>query len=370
MSMETLILYLFIALFFSFLCSILEAVLLSVSPAYIAGKEKEAPRTGRILSRLKENIDRPLAAILTLNTFAHTIGAAGVGAQAQKLWGNEYLSLVSALLTIAILIFSEIIPKTLGAIYWKPLAPSSGRVIRWLIVVLYPFVLISQALTRLFRKPEGESVFSRRDFSAISRIGEKEGVIQRDESRIIQNLMRFNRLDVKSIMTPRTVVMAMDEELTIGDYFNRHPRGRFTRIPIYAGTIDHITGFVRKDELLIEIINRNQDKQLKEIARPIEVVYEYTPLLTLFDKLLAKSEHISTVVDEYGGMAGIVTIEDLIETLLGIEIVDEHDTVEDMQLLARKNWQERAKKLGLLNEDGTVVSESDSGDLSGSGGSP
>ncbi len=354
--MEMLILYLFIALFFSFTCSILEAVLLSVSPAYMAVKEKEAPRTGQMLIRLKENVDRPLAAILTLNTFAHTIGAAGVGAQAQRLWGNEYLSLVSALLTIAILIFSEIIPKTLGAIYWKPLAPISGRLIRGLIILLYPFVLVSQAITRLFRKSEGESVFSRRDFSAISRIGEKEGIIQRDESRIIQNLMRFNRLDVKSIMTPRTVVMAMPENLTIGDYFNRHPKGRFTRIPIYRDVIDNITGFVRKDELLIEIINHRQETPLKEVARPIDVVYEHAPLLALFDKLLAKNEHIAAVVDEYGGLAGIVTIEDLIETLLGIEIVDEHDTVEDMQNLARKNWQDRARKLGLVNEDGTLVS--------------
>ncbi len=348
--METLILYLFIALFFSFMCSILEAVLLSVSPAYIAVKEKEAPHTGEMLTGLKENIDRPLAAILTLNTFAHTIGAAGVGAQAQNLWGNEYLSLVSALLTIAILIFSEIIPKTLGAIYWKALAPLSGRLIQWLMILLYPFVLISQYLTKLFRKPEGESVFSRRDFSAISRIGEREGVIRSDESRIIQNLMRFNRLEVKSIMTPRTVVVALEEDLTVGDYFNRMPEGRFTRIPIYRGNIDHITGFVRKDELLLEIIHGRQGRPLKEIARPIGVVYARTALLTLFDRLLAKNEHIITVLDEYGGLAGIVTIEDLIETLLGVEIVDEHDTAEDMQALARENWQKRAKKMGLIEE--------------------
>ncbi|WP_298038458.1 hemolysin family protein [uncultured Desulfuromonas sp.] len=350
--MPTLILYLFIAIFFSFLCSILEAVLLSISPAYIAGKEKEAPKTAHLLNRLKENIDRPLAAILTLNTFAHTIGAAGVGAQAQRLWGNEYLSVVSALLTLAILIFSEIIPKTLGATYWKPLAPLSARITRWMILILYPFVQISQLLTRLLRKSEEESVYSRADLSAISTIGAREGVIHEDESRIIKNLMRFNRIYVNSIMTPRTVVTALPEEMTVADYRKRGIDSPFTRIPVYRESIDQITGFVRRDEVQRQIIEGHHERALKELARKIPVVYEYAPIMALFDSLVGQNEHIAMVVDEYGGFEGIVTIEDLMETLLGIEIVDELDTVEDMQRLARENWEKRARKLGLIPDEG------------------
>ncbi len=346
--MPTLILYLFIAIFFSFLCSILEAVLLSISPAYIAVKEKEAPHTARILTGLKDNIDRPLAAILTLNTFAHTIGAAGVGAQAQRLWGDEYLSLVSGLLTLAILIFSEIIPKTLGATYWKPLAPVSARLIRGMILLLYPLVVVSQLLTRMLRKPGDESVYSRADLSAISTIGVREGVLHEDESRIIKNLMRFNHIYVNSIMTPRTVVTALPEDLTVGGYLEQGLDSPFTRIPVYRESIDQITGFVRKDELQREIIGRRLERPLKDLARTIAVVYEYTPLISLFDSLLGQNEHIAMVVDEFGGFEGIVTIEDLMETLLGIEIVDELDTVEDMQRLARENWQARARKLGLI----------------------
>ncbi len=349
--MQILILYLFIAIFFSFLCSILEAVLLSISPAYIAIMTTESPRVGRILTRLKENIDRPLAAILTLNTFAHTIGAAGVGAQAQRILGNEYLALVSALLTLAILIFSEIIPKTLGAIYWKPLAPTAARLIQGMILLLYPFVVVSQLLTRLLRKVDKESVYSRADLSAISTIGEREGVILENESRIIRNLMGFNRLYVNSIMTPRTVVMALSADSTVGDYQLHNLDCPFTRIPVYRENIDQIIGFVRKDELQREIINQHLDRPLGDLARQIAVVFEYTPLLSLFDLLLAQNEHIAMVIDEFGGLEGIVTIEDLIETLFGIEIVDELDTVEDMQRLARENWQARARKLGLVRED-------------------
>ncbi|WP_432823726.1 CNNM domain-containing protein [Trichloromonas sp.] len=349
--MQTLVLYLFIALFFSFMCSILEAVLLSVSPAYIVIMEKDSPRIARLLTRFKENIDRPLAAILTLNTFAHTIGAAGVGAQAQRLWGDKYLSLVSALLTLAILVLSEIIPKTLGAIYWRQLAPSGARLIQGLILLLYPCVVISQLLTRLLHKPQGESVFSRADLSAISTFVEKEGGILQDESRIIRNLMRFNRIYVESIMTPRTVVMALPEESTVGDYLRQHLDCPFSRIPVYGENIDQITGFVRKDELQREIILRRHDRPLKELARQLVVVYEYSHLLSLFKSLLGQNAHIALVINEYGGFEGIVTIEDLIETLLGIEIVDELDTVEDLQRLARENWQKRARKLGLVSEE-------------------
>ncbi|MFW6096091.1 MAG: CNNM domain-containing protein, partial [Bacteroidota bacterium] len=205
--MGLLLVYLFIALFFSFLCSMLEASLLSTTPSFIAAKVNEKKRYGIVLKKFKEKIDTPLAAILTLNTFAHTVGAAGVGAQAQEIWGDEYLSVISALLTIIILIFSEIIPKTIGASYWKGLAPFTATTLQILIYSpLYPVVILSKYITKILNKKKAEAVLSRSEFQAMTEIGIKEGIFKEEESRILINLMKFNNIVVKSIMTPRTVV--------------------------------------------------------------------------------------------------------------------------------------------------------------------
>ena len=348
--MVLLILYLFIALFFSFLCSLLEASLLSITPSFIAARVNENKSYGKNLKRFKDNVDLPLAAILTLNTFAHTIGAAGVGAQAQEIWGSEYLSLISAVLTIIILIFSEIIPKTLGASYWKKLAPFTAKTLLVLIYSpLYPFIIMSKFITKILNKNKQDDVLSRAEFQAMAEIGVQEGIFEKEESRILMNLMKFNYIVVKSIMTPRTVVVAAPENITIEGFFEASERIRVSRIPIYKDNIDNVTGYVLKDDLMEYMIDKRTEIELKSLSRNLMVVNEKMPIIRLFYKFIQEKEHIAMVVGEYGEMSGIVTMEDVIETLLGAEIMDELDNIEDMQKQAMLIWQRRAKRLGLID---------------------
>ncbi len=363
-----LLLFFFLSIGFSFLCSIWEAVFLSIAPSYVELQRKEGTRIGKLLKQFKENVDRPLAAILTLNTIAHTVGAMGVGMQAEKIFGDGTTvsllgldlplsaeAVIGALMTLAILILSEIIPKTLGTNYWKLLTPFTINSLQVIIYALYPLVWLAQVITRFLKKDKERSVFSRAEFTAMAEIGEKEGVFKQDESKIIRNLLRFNTIQAKDIMTPRTVVKAANEEILIRDFHTDNRNLRFSRIPIFHNSKDHINGFVLKDEILSRIIEGKGDLPLREIRREITIVSETIALPDLFNKLMEKREHIALVVDEFGGMAGIVTMEDVIETLLGMEIVDELDNIEDMQLLARKNWEKRARNLGLIevDEDGS-----------------
>lgn len=342
--------YLTIALFFSFLCSILEASLLSTTPIFINMKIREGKKYARILENYKKNIDLPLAAILTLNTFAHTIGAAGVGSQAQKLWGEEYLTLTSVVLTLIILIASEIVPKTLGAIYWKRLGNFTVISLRIMIYSpLYPFIVLTNFVTRILRKdPERTSIISQTEFRAITDSVIEEGIIEDEESQLLQNLMKFKHIKVRSIMTPQVVIVAAEEKTPIEEFYESHEDIPFSRIPVYRQELNDFTGFVLKDELMEMIIEEKGDQPLKAIARPINIVNEEMPIIKLFYKLIDLKAHIAMVVDEYGQVAGLVTMEDVFETLIGLEIVDEMDNVEDMQVLARKNWEERARKLGLI----------------------
>ena len=334
--MELFFLYLFIAIFFSFLCSILESVLLSVTPSYISIKIDEGKKVGEELKKLKESVDKPLAAILTLNTFANTLGAAGVGAQAQAIWGEKYLSLISILLTITILIFSEIIPKTLGANYWRQLAPFATPILKILIYSpLYPVILVSQYITKVLKSKQTGGMLSKADFLALTKISAQEGLLRQEESLIIQNLFQFGNTKVEDIMTPRTVMQSSLETVSIRSFYES-TEINFSRIPIYAEDIDHVTGYVLKNDILYGIIQKEESKPLNEIARKIQVVYQHLPVHKLFNKLVTEKEHIALVTDEYGGTAGIVTMEDILETLLGLEIMDELDNIEDMQLFARK----------------------------------
>ncbi|MFP4024103.1 MAG: CNNM domain-containing protein [Thiohalospira sp.] len=347
--MGLLLIYLFVALIFSFLCSILEAVLLSITPSYIASKAKEHKKYALKLQQYKEKIDLPLAAILTINTFAHTIGAAGVGGQVQILYGNEYVSIASAIITIIILIFSEIIPKTLGANFWKQLAPFAATALTIMIYSpLYPVIWLSKLITVLLSKKKIESVLSRSEFQAMAEIGVKEGIFKKEESKILLNLMVFKQIVVKNIMTPRTVVFAAPEDITIKDFYEQNEMIRFSRIPVFIDDIENITGYVLKDDIMQSIIEKNNQVFLKNIRRDIKVVNEKMPIIRLFYKLIEEKEHIAMVVGEYGEMVGIVTMEDIIETLLGTEIMDELDNIENMQEQAKKNWEKRAKKLGLI----------------------
>lgn len=338
--MELLLFYLFIALGFSFLCSLLEAVLLSITPSFIEAKIKKGRVYGFSLQKFKEDIDKPLAAILTLNTFAHTLGAAGVGAQAQLIWGSKYVSIISIVLTIAILVLSEIIPKTLGALYWRQLARLSSYILKLLITSLYPFVLLSRLVTRLFKRKK-ERIVDREDVEAISELGYKEGVIRKVESTIIRNLLQLSKLRTKDIMTPRTVLLGADENELIENFYKENPDLRFSRIPLYVDSIDNITGFFLKDEMLQNIIEGEGNKPLNSIKRNINIVYEGLPILELFNKMIKKNIHLSAVVNEYGGIEGIITIEDFLETLLGLEIMDETDIIEDLQKMAKEKWKKK-----------------------------
>lgn len=349
--MGLLLFYLFLAIGVSFLCSILEAVLLSISPSYVAVQEKENPVTGKILKELKTDIDRPLSAILSLNTIAHTVGAAGVGAQAQVVFGNAYVSITSALLTLAILVFSEIIPKTLGATYWKKLSGFTARTTKLLIVITYPLVLLSQWITKWLSDENPEPSVSREEFSAMAELGFEEGIFEEGESNIFKNLIRFRSLRVKDIMTPRIVVVKFQEDQSIQEILEHKDELRVSRMPVYGKNEEDITGYILKNDLYYNLSEGNGDKLLKEIKREVLILPETISLKTLFERLLEKQEHIAVVVDEYGGFAGVVTMEDVVETLLGMEIVDEIDAIEDMQKLAREKWIERAKRLGIVVPD-------------------
>lgn len=350
-----LIVFFVISILFSFLCSLWEAVLLSITPTYAHVKMEQGSSIGHHLNSFKENIDRPLAAILTLNTIAHTVGAIGVGAQAAAIWSETHplitQFIVPVIMTLAILIFSEIIPKTIGANYWQELAPFTVRSLLFIMAVLAPLVWMSQLITKALKKDKSRSVLSRSDFMAMAQLGAKEGVFEEAESHIIGNLLQFNTVRAEDIMTPRTVVIAALETMTVQEFHDAHKDLRFSRIPVYQNeSKDHITGYILKTEVLANIVDGNADKTLASIRREIMVVNEDFPLPDLFDRLMKKREHITLVVDSFGGMAGIATMEDVIETMLGLEIVDESDRNEDMQLLARRNWQKRAKRLGLIEE--------------------
>ena len=348
--MGLLILYVLLAVGVSFLCSIMEAVLLSVTPSYVAAMEQEGHPVGEKLRQMKEDIDRPLAAILSLNTVAHTAGAAGAGAQGAIVFGDAYLGVISAVLTLLILIFSEIIPKTLGAIYWRNMAPAVTRILVPTIWAMWPLVKLSKLVTRLLSPGEERTTFSREEFTALAEIGEEEGVFEEEESRILRNLFRFNSLRVKDVMTPRTVVFDMSEHKTVGEVVEEHDEFRFSRIPVYDDDRDDVTGYVLKDAILLKAAQEETDTQLEDLAREMLVVRDSLPLPDLLERLLDRLEHIALVVDEYGGVEGIVTMEDVVETLLGLEIVDEADSVEDMQALARQQWFKRAKQLGMVSE--------------------
>jgi CBS domain containing-hemolysin-like protein len=347
----------------SFICSIWESVLLSITPTYAQIKLQEGSPLGRHLQVFKANIDQPLAAILTLNTVAHTVGAIGVGEQAIKIWhdSNPLITglLVPALMTLAILLLSEIVPKTIGANNWKSLVPFTVHSLRIVIIAIYPLVWLCQLTTKTLRKDASKSIFSRSDFVALAEIGSEEGVIDSSESTIIQNLLRFKAVRVRDIMTPRVVLEMIPEDLTLREVYDSEYNPSFSRIPVYQESKDNISGYILKDDLLSELIQGNGDKKVSEIKREILAVHLSCPVPDLFRQLTEKREQISLVVDEYGGVSGIVTTEDIVETLLGIEIVDESDNIDDMQQLARKLWAKKAKQYGFSLPDNPLATDAE-----------
>jgi len=353
--MTLLIIYGLASIFFSFICSILEAVLLSVTPTFVSIKKNEGKKFADNLEELKKDVDKPLIAILTLNTIAHTVGAILVGAQAEKAFGsgNNVVGIVSAVMTILILVVSEIIPKTIGATYWKILAGISTRILNILIFFFrWTGILWTlQLFTRIFGKGQGQSILSREDFHAMTDIAHEEGVFEESESIVIKNLLNFKKIIVKDVMTPRTVLKLAPENQNIKDFFEDNKDLRFSRIPIYKNKSDNITGYVLKDDIFREVAEGKIEQNLIDLKRTLLVVDRNIAIPNLFEKFVQEKEHIALVVDEYGSVSGLVTMEDVIETLLGLEIMDESDTDSDMQELARQNWEKRAKRLGIIDED-------------------
>lgn len=348
--MITLITYLLLALVVSFLCSIMESVLLSTPQSFLIVKQDNGHDWAKHYIDLKMNIDKPLSAILSLNTVAHTIGAAGVGAQAVKVFGEAYFGIVSVVLTILILVLTEIIPKTIGARYWKGLSKTSYYTIKSMIVFTYPLVVLSSVVTKLFFKQRNEQTTSREEIAALASIGMDEGLFSDKENKIIQNILKLKNVKVTQIMTPRVVVAVADENLPLNDFLKNKEYLKFSRIPVYSGKDENITGYVFRQKVFENLAEDNHNMRLREIKREIIVVPSTMVLFSLWEKLLEKKEHIALIVDEYGGLDGIVTMEDIIETLLGLEIVDEKDTVTDMQKFARERWEIRQAKYNLMDK--------------------
>ncbi len=345
--MLLLITYILIAILFSFACSIFEAVLLSVNSAHIAlMKQKGLKKASALLKVLKNDISKPLAAILTLNTIAHTIGAAGAGAQAATVFGSAYVGAASVVLTLLILIFSEIIPKTLGATYWRQLAPFTAYSLKYLIIVLYPFVKLSTKITGHIANEPTLNGFSREEFAAMAEISSQDGQLVERESNFLKSLMKLQGTLVKDAMTPRTVVFSLSQDLTVEEFFHKHDKTAFSRIPIYGKDRDDVIGFVFRNDLFLAQARGNGSNTLTNYSLELPALLPRMPLSSALDEMLKQRVHLMLVVDEYGGVEGVISLEDVMETMLGFEIVDEKDQTVDMQKEAKKRWKRRASKIG------------------------
>ncbi len=338
--MSLLIAYFFLALGVSFICSLLESVILSITHSQIGTLVKNNPQKGSLVQRLKDDINRPLAAILTLNTIANTVGAAGMGAQALNVYGSQAVAIASAILTFSILIFSEILPKTLGAYFCRSLAIPSAYVIRVLMVIAFPFVWLSNRFSNIINSNEDK--VSREEIAAMAEMGEDEGSIDEQESDIIENLFRLKEIHIEDILTPRSVIYALEDVQTIGKIMDSNEDIIFSRIPVFHENIDNIIGMVYKDTVLETMADDYFEKTMAELVEPVEIVYEKESVESVLNKFTKNRSHMFIVKDEFGGTTGIVTLEDCIETLLGVEIMDESDKVADMRKLAKD--QQRQKR--------------------------
>ena len=357
--MTLLLIFLLGAIVISFLCSILESVLMSTPISYITMREDEEMSSGHfdseaenkksyrpatLFKKYKTDNARPIAAILSLNTIANTIGSAGVGAQVTELFGSHWFGLASALMTLAILIFSEIIPKTIGATYWKHFMGFTAYTIRILIVVMYPLVVMVNFLGRLIKRQEDETTVSREEVAAMADMGEDEGVIDEDENKIIQNVIKLNDIKAYDVMTPRVVAATAPEKMTLKQFYRSEEYSHFSRIPVYAEEEDFITGYVLRSEALEELAEDHFSKTLGDIKRTIPLFNEEMSVADIWDNLLKHKEQIGGIIDEYGSFQGIITLEDIIETIFGLEIIDESDEVSDMQQYARERWKQRQNR--------------------------
>jgi CBS domain containing-hemolysin-like protein len=344
-----LLIYLSIAIGVSFLCSVLEAVLLSITPSFVEQTSSQRPRAAKQLVKVKAQLDESLSSILILNTFAHTMGAAGVGSQAVQVFGAKWETLIAVLLTLVILYFSEIIPKTLGATFWRKLAIPSAFVISWLIKLVYPLVWIATRLTRLFSSKEGDEI-TREEIIALASLGHRDGNLFTQENEYLSNLLKLREIKTEQVLTPRSVVHMLNEDSTVTEALDDDRTAQFTRMPVYGANIDDIVGIVNKRDLFQAERKGNGMLTIGSKVKPITRVSGKLPVQKLLDMFIKNREHLFLVEDEFGQTAGVVTLEDAIETLLGREIVDETDAVEDMQELARGNYRARLRNKKLQDD--------------------
>jgi len=328
----------------SFFCSLLEAVFLSITPGFVANELKDNPRTGKLLEHLKEKVDRPISAILTLNTISHTAGSATIGALAHELYGSTAITVISAVLTLSILFFSEIIPKMLGTIYWRELAHVAAYAIQLIIFAMYPIVWISEFLGKALRRPDEPEV-TREEVIATAELSVNEGELHAKESTIIKNLLMLNNIYVSDIMTPRSVMFALDGSMTVEEVFEKYRPIRFSRIPVFEGSMDNIIGLALRHKIHETLSSDHHDVKVKDLVTQISSVPERMTVGAVLDFFIKRKEHLALAVDEYGVVTGLVTLEDAVETLLGVEIVDELDNVADMRQYALEQWQLRKNQI-------------------------
>ena len=349
--MVLIIIYMAAALLISAMCSVLEATLLSTPMSYITALEMQGKKGAALLKKYKHNTDRPISAILVVNTIANTVGASLVGSQAASLaveMGYQHdmtIGVVSAIFTLLILTFAEIVPKTIGSNFWRKLAIPAASVIRVLIIITFPLVFILEKLTHLISGKSTQVSVSREEVSAMVTVGAEEGVLEKEENKMIQNLLKLDEITAHEIMTPSVVVSMADSSMTLKEFYKTEEFKNFSRIPIYDDdNSDYITGYVLRQTILERLAEDKFNEKLKTLARPILSFTESEPVGNIWEKLLANKEHISIIIDEYGSLRGIVTLEDVIETMLGFEIVDEKDKVVDMQAYAMAQWKKMQKK--------------------------
>ena len=341
--MTLLLVYMGMAIGVSFLCSILESILLSINLSYIQVLKKEHPTAGATLEKLKKEINVSLSSILILNTIANTVGAAGVGAEAARIFGLEYMFYVSAILTLLILFLSEIIPKTIGAMYWKELAPFASYMIRFFIFITYPLVIVSIFLTRQIAGKKKQHGITREELLESTLLGEYAGIIDEKESDIIENTLQLSKSKVHTILTPRSVVFAIKKDTIVADVLELEGVHRFSRIPVYEESIDNIVGVVMSKKLFHQAV-LDKTVTVESLMQPIFSIHENIPISYVLDLFIKRREHMFVVIDSYDQTEGIVTLEDCIETVLGVEIMDEVDTTEDMQAFAKMKVKHKKKK--------------------------
>ncbi|EQB39139.1 transporter [Sulfurimonas hongkongensis] len=343
--MDLLILYFALAIIISFVCSVLEAVLLSVNMSYVSVLEKENPKAGSLLRLHKINIHKSIASILILNTIAHTIGAAAVGAQAANLFGNDAVVIISIVMTFAILFLSEIIPKTIGAIYWKELAPISAYMIRIFIWITYPVIISTLFVTNKISEGKGDAhTLTRDELLESMYLSEDDGLIDEKESDFIENILKLNKIKVSEVLTPRSVVFAIDENMTIKEIIDTQPAiFKVSRIPLYRGSIEDVTGIVLTKKIFKQALV-DDSVTVGSIKKSIFTINENIPVSKALDLFISKKEHMFLVVDNYDQTEGILTLEDCVETVLGVEIVDESDSTDDMRQLAKMRMKQRRKE--------------------------